>query len=208
MEVSAALGETRVTPGALIFKLVLAGEGGVGKSSILLRYLRGGMEEMEMTVGTDFAYREIRVGEELVGLSIWDFGGEERFRELIPVFCRGAHGAILVFDLERYSTFLHLSDWASLIRETAGDIPLLLAGSKMDKSDGPDLRDVREFCRRHSIQDYLPVSARDGTNVDKLFTRAAELLLQAYREGRITPAQYLRLPSKEAEILLSGEEER
>ena len=198
-EAAASAYTGQVTPGALIFKLVLAGEGGVGKTSILLRYLTGGLEEPEMTVGTDFAYREVKVEGEIVGLSIWDFGGEDRFRELIPIFCQGAHGALLVFDLERYSTFLHLADWVSLIRETAGNIPLLLVGSKMDKKKekgGPREEDIEEFCQQHDIQGYIPVSAREGTNIDRLFMSAARLLLEASKEGRITPAQSLRLNSK------------
>ena len=145
-----------------------------------------------MTVGSEFAYQELEVDFQKVGLSIWDFGGEERFRDLMPIFCLGAHGALLVFDLSRYSTFLQLGFWMEIIRESAGVIPVILIGAKSDLPGGPSEDDIHDFCKQHGIIAFFPVSARTGENIDQIFSYIATKLIKATDEGRITPAFSVR----------------
>ncbi len=175
-----------------IFKLIVAGEGGVGKTSIIHRYITGCITTPVMTVGSEFAYQELEVDFQKVGLSIWDFGGEERFRDLMPIFCLGAHGALLVFDLSRYSTFLQLGFWMEIIRESAGSIPVILVGAKSDLPGGPCEDDLHDFCQRHGIIAFFPVSANTGENIDQIFSYMATRLIKATDEGRITPAYSVR----------------
>jgi Ras-related protein Rab-9A len=187
-----AIAATTVTAKTPIYKVIVAGEGGVGKTSIIRRYITGFSSTPIMTVGSEFAYQELDVNSHRVGLSIWDFGGEERFRELMPIFCLGAHGAFVVFDLSRFSTFLQLAYWIEIIREAAGTIPLILVGAKADLEGGPSDEDLHEFCLRHEVSAYFPVSARTGENVSELFNYLAEKMLQATDEGRVTPAYSLK----------------
>ncbi|MFW9831516.1 MAG: Rab family GTPase [Candidatus Thorarchaeota archaeon] len=182
-----------VKPKTPIFKVIVAGEGGVGKTSIIQRYILEYSTTPTMTVGSEFAYQELEVKNQKVGLSIWDFGGEERFRELMPVFCLGAHGAFIVFDLNRFSTFLQLEFWIEVIRGSAGDIPVILVGAKADLEGGPSDEEIHNFCQRNNIQAYFPVSARTGENVDQLFSYLAEKMLHATDEGRLIPAYCLNV---------------
>ncbi len=145
-----------------------------------------------MTVGSEFAYQEMVINNQKVGLSIWDFGGEERFRELMPIFCLGAHGAIVVFDLSRFSTFLQLEFWMDVIRGSTNGIPIVLVGAKADLKGGPSEEDIRRFCEINGIRAYMPVSARTGENVTQLFEFLALKMLQGTDEGRLKPAYSLR----------------
>lgn len=187
-----AIATTTVTAKTPIYKVIVAGEGGVGKTSIIQRYITGFSSTPIMTVGSEFAYQELEVNSHRVGLSIWDFGGEERFRELMPIFCLGAHGAFVVFDLTRFSTFLQLAYWIEIIREAAGTIPLILVGAKADLEGGPSDDDLHDFCLRHEVSAYFPVSSRTGENVSQLFLYLAEKMMQATDEGRLTPAYSLK----------------
>jgi small GTP-binding protein len=179
-----------------IFKVVVAGEGAVGKSSIVRRFISNENSEPVMTVGSEFAYRELDVGGQRLGLSIWDFGGEERFRELMPILCLGAHGALVVFDLSRYSTFVQLRFWMEIIHSTTNNIPVILVGAKCDLPGGPPDEEIKQFCLEQRINAYFPVSAREGLNVDSVFTHIAQLMYDATQRGFITPA-YSTKPNAE-----------
>jgi Ras-related protein Rab-11B len=176
-----------------IFKVIVAGEGGVGKTSIIRRYLFEDSSTPVMTVGSEFAYQDIEVNNQKVGLSLWDFGGEERFRELMPIFCLGAHGAIVVFDLSRFSTFLQLEFWMNVIQNSTNGIPKILVGAKADLEGGPSENDIRTFCKNYEICAYMPVSARTGLNITELFEFLAEKMLQATDEGLLKPAYSLKV---------------
>jgi small GTP-binding protein len=186
------IASTTVTTKTPIYKVIVAGEGGVGKTSIIQRYITGFSSTPTMTVGSEFAYQELDINTQRVGLSIWDFGGEERFRELMPIFCLGAHGAFVVFDLNRFSTFLHLAYWIEIIRDAAGVIPIILVGAKADLEGGPSDEDLHDFCLRHEVSAYFPVSARTGENISHLFSYLADKMIQATDEGCLTPAYSLK----------------
>ena len=181
-----------VTPQTPIYKVIIAGEGGVGKTSIIERYIHGHSTSPILTVGSEFSYQELEYNSHKIGLSIWDFGGEERFRELMPIFCLGAHGALLVFDLSRFSTFLHLAFWVEVIRDSAGKIPIILVGAKCDLKGGPTEQDIHDFCQRNEITAYFPASAQTGENISNLFEYLAGKMVSATEEGRITPAFSIR----------------
>ncbi len=175
-----------------IFKVIIAGEGGVGKTSIIQRYIYEYSTTPIMTVGSEFAYQELEIDNQKVGLSIWDFGGEERFRDLMPIFCLGAHGAIVVFDLSRFSTFLQLEFWMDVIHGSTNGIPIVLVGAKADLVGGPTEEDIRKFCLDNGVSAYIPVSSRTGENVTQLFEFLAKKMLQATDEGRLKPAYSLK----------------
>jgi small GTP-binding protein len=181
-----------VTPKTPIYKVIIAGEGGVGKTSIIERYIHGHSTTPILTVGSEFSYQELEYNSHKVGLSIWDFGGEDRFRDLMPIFCLGAHGALLVFDLNRFSTFLQLAFWVEVIRDSAGNIPIILVGAKCDLDGGPTEQDIHDFCQRYEITAYFPASAHTGENISNLFEYLAEKMVNATEEGRITPAFSVR----------------
>ncbi|MCJ7651912.1 MAG: GTP-binding protein, partial [Candidatus Lokiarchaeota archaeon] len=90
------------------------------------------LPDSHMTIGVEFETKIIEVDEKHVNLMIWDFGGEERFRILFPQYILGAIGGVLMYDITDYSSFSHISDWLSIIKETKKNIPILLLGGKLD----------------------------------------------------------------------------
>lgn len=158
-----------------MLKLIVVGEGGVGKTTLIHRYLTGIYLDQRMTVGSGFATHAIELDGVTIVLSIWDFAGEARFRFLMPRYCIGAHGCLLAFDLTRQITFFHLDDWLNLVRAHAGEIPILLVGTKLDIS--PLSRtDAEAYVTVHSLNGYIETSAKDDVGVQETFQLIADLM--------------------------------
>ena len=155
-----------------LLKLVMCGEGGVGKTSLVKVYIGMGFSPYQrLTVGTQHFFKEVPRSNKHWKLVIWDLGGEERFRFLAPVFLKGAKGAVFVFDVTREETFDRLDEWLSIVEKTIGDIPRVLVGNKVDLEEfrliSTDI--ARDYAKRRGFIDYIETSARTGVNVSKPF---------------------------------------
>ena len=94
------------------FKLCIFGDGGVGKTTLVNRYLTKVFDtDIKMTVGADFYVRDLEIDGKKVVIRIWDFGGEQRFKVLLPSFAKGADGGIFMFDITRYTSVKNIDDW-------------------------------------------------------------------------------------------------
>ncbi|KAA8541341.1 hypothetical protein F0562_025304 [Nyssa sinensis] len=101
-----------------LFKTVLIGDSAVGKSNLLWRFARDEfLLDSKPTIGVEFAYRNIKVGDKLIKAQIWDTAGQERFRAITSSYYRGALGALLVYDITRRATFENLKKWLYELRE-------------------------------------------------------------------------------------------
>jgi small GTP-binding protein len=161
-----------------IIKVFLAGEGGVGKTTMVDRYVKGKFNPNTiMTIGVNHATKNVNSPKgELYTLQIWDLGGEDRFRFILPMYVKGSQAGMLVFDSTRFSTFKHLADWLSLIRETLPDVPILLVGTKVDIPDAmTDTSTYEEFVRENKLAGLYLTSSKDGTNIDKAFEALVDL---------------------------------
>ncbi|GAH01390.1 unnamed protein product [marine sediment metagenome] len=120
-----------------IFKVIVAGAGGVGKTAMVTRYCTGKFEDgYKMTIGAGFHTKsEILDTGESVKMQLWDFAGEKRFRELLPDYCKGASGGLICFDITDYDTFRDIPVWLKIIRQKAGFVPIILMGMKWDLSN-------------------------------------------------------------------------
>lgn len=156
-------------------KIINAGDGGVGKTTFLKRYITGEfvIDSME-TIGTGFFTKKIKnkIIKDYVDLTIWDFGGQKRFRNLIKDFVMGAAGALLFFDLTRYETFQGLDEWISIIRgfnEKENNIPILLVGSKSDliELSTVNRKEIDKFVKDNNLIGYIATSSKTGENVEK-----------------------------------------
>ncbi len=155
--------------------MIVVGDGGVGKTTLIHRYLTGNYLDQRMTVGSGFATRDIEMEGVLVTLTIWDFAGEERFRFLLPSYCRGALGCILAFDLARPPTFYHLDEWLNLVRNNTDDIPILLVGTKRDVgNNNSDM--AHDYAKLNNLVGYLETSSKIGLNVSEVFENIANLM--------------------------------
>jgi small GTP-binding protein len=173
----------------IMLKLVVAGEGGVGKTTFVRRYVEGVYHDSLLTVGTAFAARSLIVndghGPTAIKLQIWDMGGEKRFRFLLPKFCFGARGAMLCFDLNRFSTFLKLDEWLRLIRESTDNIPIVLIGMKADLHRAVDQKEVIQFAKANGFKAYFETSSKDDLNVTPAFEYIGKEMLD-YIRRRVT----------------------
>jgi small GTP-binding protein len=168
-----------------IYKTVLVGEGGVGKTSITLRYTENRFdEEMKMTIGVNFASKKMTIGEDNVTLMLWDLGGQPRFREVISDYFKGARIAIAVYDATRSFSLQRLSDWLDRVKENAPDCQFIFVGNKIDEREngmGVSLDDAAEMAREYDAQ-VMEVSAKSGEGVTEMFEAAAKIALEKHAE--------------------------
>ncbi len=162
------------------FKLCIFGDGGVGKTTLINRYVTGVFTESTiMTIGVGFNVKKIIIKENPVSLQIWDFAGEDRFRFLLPAYVKGARGGLFVFDTTRFVSLNSIDDWAEVIEECtdrdARPLPIILVGSKCDLTDEREISAdyAKELCESFKFLEYIECSSKTGFNVEEIFFRLA-----------------------------------
>ncbi|CAG9820180.1 unnamed protein product [Phaedon cochleariae] len=166
-----------------LFKVVLVGNAGVGKTCLVRRFTQGLFPPGQgATIGVDFMIKTVEVGNEKVKLQIWDTAGQERFRSITQSYYRSAHALILVYDISCQPTFDCLTDWLREIEEYAScKVLRVLVGNKIDREDREIPTHVgEEFAERHNMY-YLETSAKQSDNVERLFMQIAEDLMKQAR---------------------------
>ncbi|KAL0227739.1 hypothetical protein RCL1_003882 [Eukaryota sp. TZLM3-RCL] len=171
-----------------LFKLVLVGDFGTGKSNLLLRFTENKFTEIHtLTVGVEFGARLVTVDDTPIKLQIWDTAGQESFRSITRSYYRNSAGAFLLFDLTRRETFLSLPTWIEDIKSHATtDLSIILIGNKSDQEDKRQTPyvEAQQFAEKHGLV-YLETSARLGNNVDNAFMKLAKSILQKIENGEI-----------------------
>ncbi len=160
-----------------LLKIMVAGEGGVGKTTLLLKYVSGVFHrDTSMTLGIQFHFKKIINNGKEYELQLWDLGGQDRFRFLLSSFTIGARGALLLYDVTCMASLDSLEEWATLCRTHNRRIPILLCGTKVDLvNDRCVPADYAEgYLQDLNLFGHLEMSAKTGQNVDKAF----ELILQ------------------------------
>ena len=158
-----------------LFKLVLIGDTGVGKSCILLRFADDAFTESYIsTIGVDFRFRTIKVENKTVKLQIWDTAGQERFRTITSAYYRGADGIIMVYDVTNADSFGHVNDWLNEVNRYASESTCkLLVGNKNDMENKQARARERGAPRARALAAHAAVARR---------SRA--------RQRRITPTRW------------------
>jgi len=166
-----------------LYKIVLIGDSGVGKSNLLSRFTRNEFNlETKSTIGVEFATRSIQTDNKTIKSQIWDTAGQERYRAITSAYYRGAVGALLVYDIAKQVTFKNVERWLGELRENAsGNIVVMLVGNKCDLKH---LREVptdvaKEFADKSNLS-FIETSALDATNVETAFH---SILTEIYRRA-------------------------
>lgn len=159
-----------------LIKLIIVGESGVGKSSLLNRYCDNNYTDTYMsTIGVDFKIKNLKIDNRKVKIQVWDTAGQERFKGIINSYYRGAHAVMLVFDLTNIYTFNKLSEWLETIKENIkNDYKIILVGAKCDATGHiqvlPEL--IKEFVTLNKLN-YIEVSAKKNINIEIPFMKIA-----------------------------------
>eukprot|EP00743_Colponemidia_sp_Colp-15_P000757 GILK01000836.1.p1 GENE.GILK01000836.1~~GILK01000836.1.p1 ORF type:complete len:213 (-),score=33.12 GILK01000836.1:127-765(-) len=176
-----------------LFKVVLIGDSGVGKSNLLSRFTRNEFNlESKSTIGVEFATKTIKTEGKTIKAQIWDTAGQERYRAITSAYYRGAVGALLVYDISKRSSFDNVERWLKELRDHADSkIVIMLVGNK---SDLRHLRAVTQeeasaFAEKHGLA-FIETSALDSNNVELSFQRIlTEIYLQISRHAVASAAE-------------------
>ncbi|KAH9842470.1 GTP-binding protein ypt1 [Rhodofomes roseus] len=155
-----------------LFKLLLIGDSGVGKSCLLLRFAEDNFTDSYLsTIGVDFKIRTIELEGKTVKLQIWDTAGQERFRTIAAAYYRGAHGIVVVYDVTDPESFENVKSWLTEIERYASEtVKRLLIGNKSDlvEKKAVEYNTAQEFANQIQIP-FLETSAKTAANVEEAF---------------------------------------
>ncbi len=167
-----------------MFKIVFFGDGGVGKTTLINRFLTGVFRsDSQITIGVDFHVKKVDINGNRVSLQIWDFAGEDRFRFLMPSYVVGASGGIFMFDITRYTSLKNFDDWIEIFKKGyKGDnhqMPVLMVGSKLDLEykRAVSRDEAFELAKKNNLFGYLECSAKSGENVEDIFQEISRLMM-------------------------------
>ncbi len=175
-----------------LFKIVVLGEGAVGKTAVVTRFSHGFFRtDYKTTIGSQFAVKNIDITDNsgsryTVKLQIWDVAGQSRFQILRPMYYRGSSGGILVYDVTRRRTFIVLEEWLRELEKAIGkQIPLVLVANKTDLPDRViEPSEGRKFADEHGMP-YLESSAKTGEGIVDIFEELAKTLVDKRSQSEV-----------------------
>jgi len=175
----------------LRFKICVFGDAGVGKTTLTQRYLTGIFHERyQLTIGTDFYFKKLKINDDDVSLQIWDFAGEEKFRFMMSGSLLGAQAAIFCYDITRYATLESINDWYSRFKEinqqNNQEVLSLVVGAKLD------LEEFRTVPREHGLEmarnqnavGWIECSSKSGNNIMDIFEGLTRIIIRTAVEKK------------------------
>lgn len=179
-------------PNRTLLKVIVLGDSGVGKTSLMNEYVyKKFREQYKSTIGADFVTKELEIDGKPLTLQIWDTAGQERFQSLGVAFYRGADCCILVYDVNILKSFETLQNWHDEFLKQADPtepdtFPFVLLGNKVDVNGGNSRvvseKTAREWCASRGNMPYFETSAKENYNVDDAFICIAKTALLNQRE--------------------------
>jgi small GTP-binding protein len=164
-----------------LYKIVLVGDSCVGKSNILSRWTMDEFNlESKSTIGVEFATKEIKHDGKIIKAQVWDTAGQERFRSIISAYYRGAHGAMIIFDVTKYQSFEHVKHWLDeLLKFSNNNISIILVGNKTDLTHlrMVSMDEAQKFADNNNFI-FIETSALDNSNIDEAFN---QLIINIYQ---------------------------
>ncbi len=178
-----------------LLKVVILGDGGVGKSSLMMRFVNNEFDSQSFhTVGVEFLNKDMLIGETVCTMQIWDTAGQERFKCLRTPFYRGTDCCMLTFDVNDAQTFQNIPTWKNEFLHYADvrdpeNFPFVLLGNKVDLGHrAVTEQQALQWCAENHGMAYFETSAKDNVNVERAFQKAAELLQKV--EAQVVKADY------------------
>jgi Ras-related protein Rab-35 len=170
-----------------LFKLLIIGDSGVGKSSLLLRFADNTFTGTYITtIGVDFKIRTIMIDGEKVKLQIWDTAGQERFRTITSTYYRGTHGVLVVYDVTSGESFANVKRWLQEIDQNCDVVNRVLVGNKNDDPLKKVVlsEDAKLFADQIGVE-LFETSAKENINVEEMFTAITRMVLNTKKEQQV-----------------------
>jgi Ras-related protein Rab-11A len=171
-----------MTQRKVLFKVVIVGDGGIGKSTMVQRLTTGQFLPQKITIGTDLATYDLQIEKKInVRLQIWDFAGERRFRLFLPNYSRGAAGCLLCYDITRRTSFDSLNEWYKIVNDNADNPIFILVGEKLDLAENQRSVDnihANEFKEKYNIKYFFETSSKSGENNQMIFETITREILK------------------------------
>jgi len=183
-----------------LYKVVVIGDSGVGKTNIITRFTTNEfIVENKATIGVEFGHAEFKLADGIkIKVQIWDTAGQERFRAITRGYYKGAHGALVVFDITKAITFRNVEKWITELQEFADtDIVIMLVGNKTDLKDEREI--LTEEARRYSEKNnllYIETSAFDGANIQQSFQNIVTTIYERKKKPEKSPNPEAIKPSR------------
>jgi len=188
-----------------LIKIVLIGDSGVGKSSVLLRYADDVFSDSyTSTIGVDFKIRTTQYNrngmEKTIKQQIWDTAGQERFRTITSSYYRGAHAVVVFFDLTDIKTFNNLNQWIGEVKRYANNCIIVIAGTKSDIRDRRviDRNTINQYCETNQYK-YVETSAKNNHGIDELFDEINNLVIPQINNRKLVEQSKTILDGKPVE---------
>lgn len=177
---------------AYLFKYIIIGDTGVGKSCLLLQFTDKRFQPVhDLTIGVEFGARLINIDQQQIKLQIWDTAGQESFRSITRSYYRDAAGALLVYDITRRDSFTHLTRWLEEARQNGNpNMVIMLIGNKSDLEHrrAVTTQEGEAFAKEHGLI-FLETSAKTAVNVEVAFLKTAEGIYEKIKGGMYDPSR-------------------
>ena len=171
----------------IIFKTLIIGDANVGKSNLLIRYVKNEyIPDMKSTVGVEFGSKILKIYDINVKVQIWDTAGQERYRSVTSSYYKGSKGVLIVYDITNYSSFESVDRWINEFRMKSDEnSAIVLVGNK---NDNEELRKVtieegEEKAKKYNLG-FFETSAKEGKNVDEAFKCLFEKVVENYKKNK------------------------
>jgi len=171
---------------AYLFKYIIIGDTGVGKTALLFQFTEGRFQAVhDLTIGVEFGAKTVSIDNKQIKLQIWDTAGQESFRSITRSYYREAAVALLVYDVTRRETFTHLKQWLEETRQNANSqIEIVLVGNKVDlKTRQVSTEEGKRFAEENKLH-FFETSAKTAENVKQVFTEAAKTIYENIKNNR------------------------
>ncbi|KAG0165081.1 Ras- protein Rab-11A [Apophysomyces sp. BC1034] len=172
-----------------MFKLIVVGDSGVGKTNLLERFVKGTFHVPNSTIGIDFSMKNMVIEDKRVRVQIWDTAGQERFRSIAKRYYRGSVGALLIYDITRHDSFEDIPRWLSELEknEAEPDIELMLIGNKSDliNQRAVSQEEAIKYAESNKLM-FMETSALDSNNVDEAFQTLIHTIFDKQSKQSIT----------------------